>query len=535
MNVTLPYSALDLSASFPLLQPSGPLYEADASGNMISHNASAIAEASTVSRPYLPFRRAENENRYVLGRTFLQEAYIIADYERQNFSVNAYQWNSTILSKQNIVTISSVRDETTSSDNGNSNAFPSGAIAGIAIAIVTLISILLAILFLLRRTKHKHKAVELSSDLPHVEETEDSSFAAIDYHDTKPELDVTRPVRYELHSNKYIFRPATADTNAVFEMPYNNIDKIDVPVSRHKPNHPVYEMEGTASSSHTYTNSTSPRSSPAISSKAAYFFRPETLLQPPSAPRHHPSPLSLNKPADRRSHERPRTSSQKRVANRDQDRHHASKEPSETERDVTIRATTPSHPTGRAPSASPNIPKIARKHPAHRHLASSPPPLPTSSSPPPLPTLRTTRRRAASPADVQLAHHIAAFTSRGLPPSLPVSGMPRRAMSPLSSVELGPSRALSPLNESGVSRSGGSSPAPTEGDGGTQGSAGSSPIVASRLPRGRVPVSLLPPPSPRRIECSEQDGQEMGKDGGGQGGGEDGGSRYLISRLEGRT
>jgi len=119
-----------------------------------------------------------------------------------------------------------VRDETTSSDNGNGNEFPSGAIAGIAIAIVTLISILLAILFLLRRIKHKHKAVELSSDLPHVDEKEASSFAAIDYHDTKPEFDVARPVRYELHSNKYIFRPAIADTNAIFEMPYNNIDEI---------------------------------------------------------------------------------------------------------------------------------------------------------------------------------------------------------------------------------------------------------------------------------------------------------------------
>lgn len=41
----------------------------------------------TNSTNYFPLRRAANDTQYTLGRTFLQEAYIIADYERQNFSV----------------------------------------------------------------------------------------------------------------------------------------------------------------------------------------------------------------------------------------------------------------------------------------------------------------------------------------------------------------------------------------------------------------------------------------------------------------
>lgn len=37
---------------------------------------------------YFPIRRAANDTQYTLGRTFLQQAYIIADYERSNFSVH---------------------------------------------------------------------------------------------------------------------------------------------------------------------------------------------------------------------------------------------------------------------------------------------------------------------------------------------------------------------------------------------------------------------------------------------------------------
>lgn len=38
--------------------------------------------------PYFPIRRAANDTQYTLGRTFLQQAYIIADYERSTFSVH---------------------------------------------------------------------------------------------------------------------------------------------------------------------------------------------------------------------------------------------------------------------------------------------------------------------------------------------------------------------------------------------------------------------------------------------------------------
>ena len=61
VDISLPYSAFDLMADYPLMP-----------------NASR----------YFPLMRATNDTQYTLGRTFLQEAYLIADYERFNFSVS---------------------------------------------------------------------------------------------------------------------------------------------------------------------------------------------------------------------------------------------------------------------------------------------------------------------------------------------------------------------------------------------------------------------------------------------------------------
>ncbi|KAK6582505.1 hypothetical protein PZA11_004913 [Diplocarpon coronariae] len=59
--ISLPYKAFDLQVSWPIYAN---------------------------STNYFPLRRAANDSQYTLGRTFLQEAYVIADYERFNFSVS---------------------------------------------------------------------------------------------------------------------------------------------------------------------------------------------------------------------------------------------------------------------------------------------------------------------------------------------------------------------------------------------------------------------------------------------------------------
>jgi hypothetical protein len=65
VNITFPYAAFDLTASSPLVPN---------------------------TTRYFPLKRAANTTQYVLGRTFFQEAYVVADYDRGNFSVFQCNW-----------------------------------------------------------------------------------------------------------------------------------------------------------------------------------------------------------------------------------------------------------------------------------------------------------------------------------------------------------------------------------------------------------------------------------------------------------
>ncbi|MCJ1400022.1 hypothetical protein MMC11_003225 [Xylographa trunciseda] len=61
IDIVLPYASFDLEASYPLV--------------------------ATHSR-YFPVRQAKNESQYTLGRAFLQESYLIVDYDRSIFSIS---------------------------------------------------------------------------------------------------------------------------------------------------------------------------------------------------------------------------------------------------------------------------------------------------------------------------------------------------------------------------------------------------------------------------------------------------------------
>jgi len=79
VNITLPYASFDLNASAPLVTPA--------------------------SR-YFPLKRAADSTQFVLGRTFFQEAFVLADFERRNFSVFPCHWGEDTLSPE-IITIDS--------------------------------------------------------------------------------------------------------------------------------------------------------------------------------------------------------------------------------------------------------------------------------------------------------------------------------------------------------------------------------------------------------------------------------------------
>ena len=140
VDIVLPYSAFDLQVQFPIVENPNTSY-------------------------YFPLMKAVDNgtvNQYTLGRTFLQEAYLIADYERQNFTVQPCEWDASKVSNQDLVPILST-NATSSSDS--SEVLSSGAIAGVAVGVAGAVGILGVTLFFLRRHKNKSKraAAELEA------------------------------------------------------------------------------------------------------------------------------------------------------------------------------------------------------------------------------------------------------------------------------------------------------------------------------------------------------------------------------------
>ena len=113
VDIDLPYKAFDLQASSPIYP-----------------NATN----------YFPMRRAANNTQFTLGRTFLQEAYIIVDYERSNFSVHQAVFRDP--NPMDIVTIHPKR--------AVHQRLSHGDIAGITIGIIAFFSLIATITIIVR-------------------------------------------------------------------------------------------------------------------------------------------------------------------------------------------------------------------------------------------------------------------------------------------------------------------------------------------------------------------------------------------------
>jgi hypothetical protein len=136
VNITLPYAAFDLNASWPLV-------------------------SSTT--PYFPLRRAVNDT-YVLGRTFFQEAYVIADYEAKSFSISQCKWDKPLL--QNIVTILPPNSTNSTGTATTSNSLPTAAIAGISVGGAAIVVISILLLYLFHFKPRRQRVAELPTNIP---------------------------------------------------------------------------------------------------------------------------------------------------------------------------------------------------------------------------------------------------------------------------------------------------------------------------------------------------------------------------------
>ena len=188
VDITFPYNAFELTAAYPLVEN---------------------------TTKYFPLKRADNETQYTLGRTFFQEAYVITDYERRNFSISACKYDA--LAPQNIVAIlppsnSTNSSSSTASATAQNKPLPRAAIGGIA-AGGAVIAIAGAALLTFCLRKKKAKAVEVAANPTAYQEMI-----------LKPELDGTakEPEIYETDGRKYVppavMKVGAAEIEPVYEM-----------------------------------------------------------------------------------------------------------------------------------------------------------------------------------------------------------------------------------------------------------------------------------------------------------------------------
>jgi hypothetical protein len=123
-DIALPYAAFDLNITEPLVQG---------------------------SQRYFPLKQAQNESQYTLGRVFLQEAYVVADYARHNFTV-AQARHPPTSANQNLVAIVPPGVTIGSSNNINLSA---GAIVGIVIGVVAVVLVAILAWFYFRRRRRQ--------------------------------------------------------------------------------------------------------------------------------------------------------------------------------------------------------------------------------------------------------------------------------------------------------------------------------------------------------------------------------------------
>lgn len=111
---------------------------------------------------YFPLKRAANDTQYFLGRTFLQSAYLSADYERNIFNLSQALYPSSSIQEDIAAILPPLEQTSGGSSNGagsgSKSGLSTGAIAGIAVGGAVVVIVLATVAFILyRRKKAKSK------------------------------------------------------------------------------------------------------------------------------------------------------------------------------------------------------------------------------------------------------------------------------------------------------------------------------------------------------------------------------------------
>ncbi len=133
VDIVMHYGSFDLTAKYPII-----------------NNATR----------YFPLKQAQNDSQYTLGRAFLQDAYVIADYDRSNFSVSQAVFPNGSNTQQ-IVAIHRPEDMLPPTHR---KTLSTGAIVGIAVCAVVSSSVITAAIIRYRaRKRTKERAQKLFS------------------------------------------------------------------------------------------------------------------------------------------------------------------------------------------------------------------------------------------------------------------------------------------------------------------------------------------------------------------------------------
>lgn len=138
--IEIPYAAFDVQANWPIY---------------------------ATPTNYFPLRRAANESQYALGRVFLQEVYLIVDWERDVFNISQAVFSAPP-PEPDIIAIEPKNKTLVAlpGPDGNSSKLGAGAIAGIVVGSLLLIVLIGGGWWFLRRRKLAKKYAAEQAALP---------------------------------------------------------------------------------------------------------------------------------------------------------------------------------------------------------------------------------------------------------------------------------------------------------------------------------------------------------------------------------
>ncbi|MCJ1436503.1 hypothetical protein MMC27_005882 [Xylographa pallens] len=206
VSLQLSYNAFDLALSygFPGLE-----------------NVFPQMDASSPSVPYLPVRKAANSTQYTIGRMFLQETYLIVDYQRNNFSVSQAKFALDAIDNQELLDIDPPSSDAPATTDQSTQGLTAGAWIGTAIgALVGLVALTLLVCFFVFRRRALNR---IRQDQP--------PDTMIDRYFTKWLVDNKRPCLVAEMDNSKSEKPVEMGTGEVPELPTDLHQAIELPAS----------------------------------------------------------------------------------------------------------------------------------------------------------------------------------------------------------------------------------------------------------------------------------------------------------------